>query len=383
MASSETASDPAAEYDKSRRELASLERQFEERKLQQEEYELLSKQLKDRISRAESQMYAMARKDEALARKLRLRSYTDPAVQQVITHFLSSQRKSLEPEFGIDRLPRYPAIDEKGNRIDAERTLLQRMADIRILNATLFERLLSCPRCGTPSNVYLRFKCAQCGSIDISINRMLEHLTCGTIHQESAFHVGKSLICPTCKKLIQGADEYRLIGVVCSCNACHAHFEDPVQTFFCRKCNFDFDLPTGTIVDVFAYDMSKEALKEARQLLGVSVLGTVLSSSGFEVKTPGLLVGPNKEVEFALLTRKNEKTIALDISQSDSEVEVEPVLELYVKILEANPNAAILGVIPRLSKRARDVASLHNILIAEGTNATELGKKVLELLNAI
>ncbi len=380
MATAESTADPLTEHDNLTSELANLEKQFAERKLKPEEFEVLSRQLKERILRAESQAYVMARKDDSIAKRLRLRNYNDPAVQQVIEHFLRSNGKTLEPEFGADRLPKYPIQAEAGERVSVDRSLLLRMADVGIVTETLFERILHCPRCASPSNVFLRFKCTQCGSIDISINRMIEHLHCGTIHQESAFRVGKNLICPTCKKLLQSASEYRLIGVVCSCNSCRAHFEDPVESFFCRKCMSEFELPTGIVVDVFSYAMSKNSLNEARRFLGVHALTSILRERGFEVKSPGVMGGQTKEVVFSLLAYKETGTIAIDLSQSDTEVEVEPVLELYVKMLEATPTVAIFGAIPRLSRRARDVASLHHILVAQGSTPNEVGKKILEII---
>lgn len=88
MAATDSATDPLAEHDNLTSELANLEKQFADRKISKEEFELLSKQLKERISRAESQAYLMARKDEELAKRMRLRNYNDPEVQQVVTHFL-------------------------------------------------------------------------------------------------------------------------------------------------------------------------------------------------------------------------------------------------------------------------------------------------------
>jgi len=383
MAATDSATDPLAEHDNLTSELANLEKQFADRKISKEEFELLSKQLKERISRAESQAYLMARKDEELAKRMRLRNYNDPEVQQVVTHFLRTRGKPLEPEFAADRLPRYPIEPDNGEKLIVERPLLQRMADVGIVNVTLFERVLYCPRCSTPSNVYLRFKCTQCSSIDISINRMIEHLQCGTIHQETAFRVGKNLICPTCKKLLQGPNEYRMIGVVCSCNACRAHFEDPAEAFFCRKCASEFNLATSQIVDVFSYSMTKIALSEARRFLGATTLTKILRDNGFEVRTPGVLAGQTKEVMFSLLASKNTSTIAVDLTQDEVEVDVEPVLELYVKMLEAAPNVAIFGAIPQLSKRARDVAAMHKILVAEGATPTEVGRRILEIVGAM
>jgi hypothetical protein len=383
MANAESTSDPLAEQDSLVSELANLEKQFADRKVKKEEFEILSKQLKEQITRAEAQAYGMARKDQSMARRLRLRSYGEPEVQHVITHYLRSGGKALEPEFGTDRIPRYPVQTESGDRMMIGQPLLQRMADIGMLTESLFERIVSCPICSLPSDVYLRFKCTQCGSIDISINRMIEHLQCGTIHQEDVFRVGKNLICPTCKKLLQGPGEYRVIGVVCSCNNCHAHFEDPSESFFCRRCNNDFTLPKAIVGDVYAYAMTKDALSEARRFMGVNTLKQVLSDNGILLRSPPIVVGPTKEVAFSLIVQKDARTVAVDISQSDIEVEVEPILELYVKTLEAAPSAAIFGAVPALSKRARDVASMHNILVAEGETPAKMAERVLEIVQQI
>jgi hypothetical protein len=383
MASAESASDPLAEQDSLMSELANLEKQFADGKVKKEEFEILSKQLKERITRAEAQAYGIARKDPSMAKRLRFRGYGEAEIQHVIAYYLRSGGKSLEPEFGMDRIPRYPVATESGDRMMIGQPLLQRMADMGMLTESLFERIVSCPICGVPSNVYLRFKCTQCGSIDISIDRMIEHLQCGTIHQENVFRVGKNLICPTCKKLLQGPGEYRVIGVVCSCNNCHARFEDPSESFFCRKCNNDFTLPRAIVVDVYSYSMTKDALGEARRFMGVNTLSKVLTDNGVQIRSPPIVAGPTKEVVFSLIVQKDARMVAVDISQSDIEVEVEPILELYVKTLEAAPSAAIFGAVPGLSKRARDVASLHNILVAEGTTPAKMAKRVLEIVQRI
>jgi hypothetical protein len=383
MVNPEPPGDPLTEHDGLTSELADLEKQFADRKLKQEDFEVQSKQLKERIQKAEAQAYGMARKNEAIARKLRLRNYNDPEVQQVIGYYLRTGGKTLEPEFGADRIPRYPVESDSGDKTMIGQSLLQRMADIGLVTESLFERMVSCPNCGTPSNVYLRFKCTQCGSIDITIDRMIEHLQCGTIHQEGVFRVGKNLVCPTCKKMLRGPDDYRVIGVVCSCNSCRAHFEDPAESFFCRQCARDFTLPKAVIGDVYSYSMTKNALIEARRFMGVNTLVKVLSESGLQVKTPGIVAGPTKEIVFSLVAQKEAKTIAIDISQADTEVEVEPVLELYVKTLEATPAAAIFGAIPSLSKRARDVAAIHNITPAEGKTPDEMAKRVLEIVQKV
>jgi hypothetical protein len=134
--------------------------------------------------------------------------------------------------------------------------------------------------------------------------------------------------------------------------------------------------------DVYVYSMTPEALNEARQFAGIDVLIKILGENGFQTKVPGIVAGPTKEVVFSLVASKGARTVAIDLAQSSLEVEIQPVLELYVKVLEASPNVAILGVIPTLSKRARDVAELHKILVAEGSTPNELAARVIQLAEA-
>jgi len=360
-------------------ELASLEAQLVSQKISPKQYETQSKQVQERISNAEALAYSMAKTNDTIAKKLRAKNYANPEVQQVCNHFVYGSKEGLEPEFGADRVPRYFVDRDSGNPLDV--SLLDRMVDIGILKSSLFEKILFCPKCGTPSNVYARFKCTNCASIDISINRMIEHLPCGTIHNEKAFRLGANLICPTCKKTLQKPEEQRLIGLVCTCNKCSAHFEDPNQSFFCRKCQTDFNLTTGLITDVRIYDMNERALEEVRSQLGIPVIASVLERSGFRLEVPGTLRGKRRNVQFSIVAHKDSSLIAIDLASSDSEVSVEPVLEFYVKLLDANPASAILAAMPRLSEQARDVAQTNRIIVAEGETAEVVARNILSLHN--
>ena len=119
MSVSESTSDPITELDTLTSELASLQRQFSEHKMKQEEFELLSNNIRERISRAEATAYAQARKNEPLARKLRLRSYNDPTIQQVLNHLLAAPTQALEPEFGAEPSSRICCEISRGRKLDS------------------------------------------------------------------------------------------------------------------------------------------------------------------------------------------------------------------------------------------------------------------------
>ena len=133
------------------------------------------------------------------------------------------------------------------------------------------------------------------------------------------------------------------------------------------------------VVDVFTYTLNKDTLEEARAHVGLNTLTDILVSEGFEVKSPGLLAGTTKEVEFSVVLSKGDKVFAVDISQSDSEVDVEPLLQLYVKTLETKLTKAIFGAVPRLSGRARDMATFQGIAVAEGATIAEISHKIVEI----
>lgn len=377
MSATAPSTDPLAEIETLTRALASLETQFAEHKIKQEEYATLSSQLKGRISNAESMAYVRAKTDESIAKKLRASNYLESNVQQVCYHFLNGPKMPLEPTFEADRIPRYYMEPEKSVKLPVDPALLRRLADIGILKASLFEKIFMCPKCGTPTYVYARFKCPQCASADISMNRMVEHLSCGTIHDESVFRVGNVSVCPSCKKVLQKPSEERFIGLMCSCSKCKAHFEDPSQSFFCRKCEVDFNLMTGVIVDFYTYSLNPQTIEETRTQIGVPAIAQILQKNGFDVTTPGNI--PGGIGQYSILARKESKTIAIDIDSSDSEVGVEPILALFVKLLEAKPDMAIFGALPRVSAKAREVASMHSIQVAEGSTPSEVANGILTL----
>ncbi len=379
MPASDISADPLAEIEALSSGLASLENKLLRHEITREQYELSSKEMKDRIDAAETLAYSLARLNENIAKRLRARSYGQPDVQQICYHFIYGSKRTLEPEFGPGKVPRYSVEPKIGNKTQVDSGLLKRLADIGILRAMLYEKMMYCPKCGAPSNVYPRFKCTHCDSIDISISRMTEHLQCGTIHQDSDFHVGKSTICPSCKKVIQRPDEQRLVGLVCSCNKCGTRFEDPSQSFYCRKCRIDFSLMGGNLTDVYTYTVNNEILLEIRSNLSVPIIASILEASGFEVSIPGIFVGGTREAQFSMLAHKKGQAIAIDVSHSEAEVDVEPVLALYVKLMEAKPDMAIFGAIPRLSHRARNVASMYGIEVSEGTTPEAVASGILEI----
>ena len=86
-------------------------------------------------------------------------------------------------------------------------------------------------------------------------------------------------------------------------------------------------------------------------------------------------------MQFSIVARKDSSLLAIDLASSDAEVSVEPVLEFYVKLLDANPASAIFAAMPRLSEQARDVAQTNRIMVAEGETSEIVARNILSLHN--
>ena len=208
----------------------------------------------------------------------------------------------------------------------------------------------------------------------------MEHLSCGTVHEERAFKAENSMLCPTCKKILQNPTEHRVLGTVCSCNKCKAHFEDPSQSFFCRKCEIDFNLTTGIITDVYTYHINDKIIEEVRTQTGLPIIQKALQQDGFEVEMPGRIEGGARQ--FAIVARRAQKRVAMDIGSNETEIDIEPVLQLFVKALDERPDLSVFAAIPQLSKRGRDVARMHDIRVVEGSSPLEVAHRILEMLKA-
>jgi hypothetical protein len=84
-------------------------------------------------------------------------------------------------------------------------------------------------------------------------------------------------------------------------------------------------------------------------------------------------------IQFSILATKSGKVVAVDVAVNETEVDVAPVLELYVKLLDAKPDIAVFVAMPKLTNRAREVALKHGIAVAEGSTPDDVA---LGILNA-
>ena len=108
--------------------------------------------------------------------------------------------------------------------------ILHELYDEGVLSRTLFDKVGLCPTCNFHT-LNFREVCPKCGDLDIEIESIYHHFSCGYVGPAADFKKALNqdeFVCPKCDKVL------RHIGL---------DYEKPSDTFICRKCSFIFTEP--------------------------------------------------------------------------------------------------------------------------------------------
>jgi len=342
-------------------EINELEKQYLGRKLQKNEYENRHLILKKRRKESLFRLQELLKTDAERAKQLRFRLYANRTVQLLLSGFIGGMVKELKPEFDSDRKARYPVlenIDESTASMNPSE-VLDELTYAGILGKRLYERFVRCPKCGSHSEVFLRLKCPECGSMQLDSGKLIEHLVCGAVHEFEDFATNDQIRCPSCQEpLVQEGEDFRVVGTFNRCESCRMHFDAPAKRFACRTCLDEFDLKDATYYDTYTYTMNGNVLAEVKGLIGLPVFKASVEEFGFRVEFPGTITGSSGIIHsFTLTGIKNGRTVAIDIVESEGEVDEKELFAFYTKILDLKSTLGILVAIPHLSNRAKEFAA--------------------------
>lgn len=339
-------------------EVEELEKQFLSGGLQKTEYEKKLLLLKKRHQEAFSKLEELLKTDSEAAKQLRFGLYAHRDVQVLLSGFIGGMIKELAPTFDPDRKARYPILEN----IDASMNpteMLDELAYSGILAKKLYERLARCPKCSSPSSVFLRLKCPDCGSMALDSSKLIEHLVCGAVHEFEEFAAHDQMRCPSCQEpLVQEGEDYRIVGTFSRCESCRIHFDEPVKRFVCRTCQEEFDIKDASYYDTYTYSLNENLLAEVKGIIGLPVFKAALEEVGFRVELPGSLTGSSGMIHtFTLAGAKDSKTVVVDVVESEGEVDEKELFAFYTKVMDLKSTLGILVAAPRLSARAREFAT--------------------------
>ena len=316
-----------------------------------------------------------------LAKTLRGRLYLSKVGQEIVKRFIDADLKVIEPDIQMAQTPKYPKLAdlERFSQTKVQATLNE-LVEGGILQRELYEKLIACPHCHQTSKVFIRNKCSKCGSLNIRMNRLLEHTRCGAIYKEQEYQGAK---CPKCENSIEDKAELKSVGIAFECDSCKSVFGDPNQSFYCRNCASDFDLKSSELTDTYSYKFNDEMKPEAREVLTVTTTADTMEGVGFEVNVSGSLKGKTGvDHQFTIAASKGEKLYATDllVAKPDAKVDMTMVLPSYAKFMDIPDARPLVVAVPGLESQARDFLSANHILFVEGENLSEIGERVKQIL---
>jgi hypothetical protein len=315
--------------------------------------------------------------------------YRDHRAQLILGKFLSGEIDTLIPVFDPKHGYTYPLVDAVVGEPVASENFLNRLYEIGILKREIFDKVISCQKCGS-SSVSVRYCCPYCKSFNVKKSSLVEHIQCGYIDVEDRFRQKDKLVCPRCHNELTKPDvNYRKAGVWCACNDCGKNFDIPVTSHFCRECKNIFVFEDAIYKDVYSYTLNQEVIKEAGVgFVLVAPLREFLLSLGFNVESPGFLKGKSGASHMFDIASwgggTKRQVIAIDLATSgEDEVSEQAIIAMFAKVYDVAPERAIFVAIPRMSENGRKLATLYKIELIEGRNQKEALKALEKAMGLV
>lgn len=316
--------------------------------------------------------------------ELRGKLLNDHTIQMILSGLTEGSVTEIEPIFDSDRLPRYLIVENVAKTAPAEaRSLLERMRDADIFKRRFYERLILCPECKSPAEIFTRHKCPKCGSLEMERISICEHSTCGSVWELRTLL--EHATCPKCRvSAVSEPQTFRVIGITWLCRKCTAKFDRLEEAFFCRSCNRENSLADVELLDVYSYSFNPDVREEVQSALLLPILKKTFESGGFQVEMPGSLVGSSGvPQDFTIVAKKNDKFVAADLIQGENAVNVPAVLASCAKLSDVKSEAGLLLAIPAISDRARAFLTAQKLTVIDGKDIREAATRLQHFLKKI
>ena len=204
-----------------------------------------------------------------------------------LTTIINRGIKEVKPIIGKEGI-QYEPLDDilKENDYDWDTIyeLLKTIVKKGRLNKKGYEKLVLCPKCGSP-HVYTKYSCPKCESTDISNMRLVEHPFCGYTGTLDSFRKGSNLVCPRCNiKLGSRASDtsmksggvhkrdYKIIGSTFECDKCGLKSDRPNIVHNCTECTSNFNYQNSNYEKIFSYEIPENIIKELRTSKEIAIL---------------------------------------------------------------------------------------------------------------
>jgi len=298
----------------------------------------------------------------------------DLNVQLVLTGFLEGEISTLTPVLDMDRTPRYVIVENVTHLAHHKVAyLLEKMAQASLLKKELCTKIVSCPKCHKASEVYDRFECPKCGSVNMSALTLPRSFKAtGSIRDNEQEEFAEP-------------DGGRSSRSICQCDNCGEIFVEPTLRFSCKSCRLEFQFRDAKLEDVFSYRLNEAASPELGSAAYLLTIKDMFEKKGFKTQVPAVLTGESgASHSFTLGGRKNGTTIVIDFVQGGrgSEIGETDVLAFYGKLIDVQPTDSVLVAIPSLGLEAERLAKASRVKYLEAINLREAAASLREFITS-
>jgi len=243
------------------------------------------------------------------------------------------------------------------------------------------DRVLTCPDCGSPE-VYSKYACPKCNSINVDYTELLEHMKCGYIGSKSKFIKDSSLVCPGCQaELVDDAVQYRVIGNCYQCEKCGHRFDTPEIIHFCQQCQRSFTHREAKYIKIYAYKIADETInKFGKDLPLFESVGETLRENGFDTQFHAKIEGTTGvQHSFDIIAKKEKVLLVIDVSLSGDKNDA---VSLLGKKMDVNPTQSVLIDMSNREELA-SLGKVYNITVFKGANEKELRNELRSFLASL
>jgi len=249
------------------------------------------------------------------------------------------------------------------------------------LASKFVDRVLTCPDCGSPE-VYSKYTCPKCNSINVEYTELLEHLKCGYIGSKNNFVKGSTLVCPGCQaELVDEALQYRVIGNCYQCEKCGHRFDTPEVIHFCQQCQRSFTHREAKYIKIYAYKIADETVnKFGKDLPLYEGVGETLHENGFATQFHAKTEGTSGvQHTFDITAKKGKILLVVDVSLSGDKNDA---VSLLGKEMDVNPTQSVLIDMSNREELAA-LGKVYGITVFKGANEKKLRNELQSFLASL
>jgi len=313
--------------------------------------------------------------------------------QKIIIDVQEEEQKLLGKLIKRGVLELTPTLNKVGIRyVEAEETwkdadpaqvksALENLERKGALVSKFIDRVLTCPDCSSPE-VYSKYACSKCNSINVEYTELLEHMKCGYIGSKNKFIKDSSLVCPGCQaELVDAAVQYRVIGNCYQCEKCEYRFDTPDIIHFCQQCKRSFTHREAKYIKIYTYKIADETIsKFGKDLPLYESVEEILRENGFDTQFNAKIDGASGvQHPFDITAKKEKVLLVIDVSLSGDKNDA---VSLLGKKMDVNPTQSLLIDMSN-RKELVSLGKVYDITVFKGANEKELRNELRSFLTSL